>query len=155
MPQVNSILEIVDFLIPRVRNISGGDPDVYSYPGRRTRVAVYTDNLQIAANGSSVSFSLFYEIQEMRANWTTLQYRGIVRLDAPANTRIVQAGGNTVDVIYDNVFVGQNHQFNDVSNQVGGTYLNHLEVKFDGLGPDHEGNAQLKASIAIPVVLET
>lgn len=151
---VDTALEIPNFEITQVPSDGSGDADVNTQPGRNTIVTVRSVGLTLSPDAKGLQFTLIYSIREGSPDHTHLESRTKVVLPAPRGSRIVKFGQGVTDVAFAKVFTGRNHDFNDVSGEVQGSYLNSLEVKFDGKGDDDQGNARLKASIVIPVTLE-
>ncbi len=150
----------------RIRHISGTDADVNSKKGSRTQVDVRTEGATIIKNGKSIVVIVSYSIAEFyRKNTflqrtqaiknTFLQRTQAIRIPAPPGYLIKKINRNR-STKFSYYFPGENHRWNDISKRPGvaGSHFSSLRVKFDGKGRDDRGNAQLKGTLKISVVLE-
>lgn len=82
----------------RLEWVGGGDADIYSKPGRRTRVTLEVSNIRPAENDESVLVDVFYSVKEMRKNYTFLRWSTIAELPIPLDavrhkTRVINVRG--------------------------------------------------------------
>ena len=154
---VDTALIVPAFNVAHVSSIGEGDADVFTQSGRHTTVTVRTEGLSIYADAKAIQFSLLYRVEEGHEDYTTLESRSQVIIPVPDETySIVRIRADKLPTNYSGVFYGKDHEWHDISDQPGvtNTYLNWLAVKFDGKGRDDNGNAQLRASIVVPVTLQ-
>ena len=149
MAWVNTIAQ-TNYTSGRLAWIGGGDPDVYTKPGRSTRVSLRADNIRPADDWRAVLVDVQYTVTEMRSNDTMLQWRGTARLPIPADAlphrmQVMDVRG------YDRSWIvrGQQHDYLEVpgagSDVIrGGTY------RIDGKGDD-QTNAQIDLQLQVPI----
>ncbi|MBC6430247.1 hypothetical protein FM036_05110 [Nostoc sp. HG1] len=142
-----------EIVFNQVPILGGGDPDVNSKSGRQTFVSVTTSNL--INYGRHLTIDVTYDIKEARKDYTHLRKSEAFRIPAPFGYCISEYGFNKTHTNYNGTFVGQNHNFNNISQEenVRDSFFESLNIRFDGKGDDHQGNAQLTGTISIPVTL--
>lgn len=129
--------------------VGGGDADVFTKKGRKTRVRIRVGNLRISGDGRTVFSTVFYEVKELRKDNTHLSYNQTAFLPVPGGKvarRILT--GSTFD--WTHTFEGQNHSWNDV--QISNQHCIDLaRCRIDGGGRDDQGNAALEIHFSFDV----
>jgi hypothetical protein len=136
-----------------VSSVGPGDAEVNSQNGRTTSVAVRTASL--VNHGSYLTITVTYEVTEGRPDFTHLRETKNFTIQAPQGCRITKFGSGRVHENFSKNFAGKDHNWHDIREAVhpSGTYFSELKVKFDDVGRDDTGNAQLTGTLAIPVEL--
>ena len=154
MPQAARLLVHVQN-IPSVPWVGGGDPDVFTQPGRRTQLTIQVNDLRITEDGRALTAHIVYNVLEMRPDNTNLRYEGDVPIPIPLdwNAKALQITDVT-DFDLTTVFVGQNHQWNEIQFNLVNSCLQSVRARFDAKGRDDQGNAALELTFRIPVLVE-
>lgn len=149
MGSMSELVRVID--VGRVPWVAGDDPDVNTKSGRWTDIEVSTSNLRVF--GDHVTIDLIYRVFEVSRDNTTLQHLESVTIFAPAGFRVSRVGEGRSHTTFRRTYGGRDHDWHDETAAVEGTYLRQLSFKFDGVGRDDQGNAQMRCIIAIPVEL--
>ena len=153
MTWVNTVAQ-TNYTSGRLSWIAGGDADVYTKPGRSTRVSLIADNVRPADDWQSLLVDVEYTVTEMRQNNTMLQWRGTARLPLPAEAR--NSRMQVLDVRgYDRSWIvrGQQHEQLEVPG-AGTAVIRSGLYRIDGPGND-QTNAQIDLSLEVPIRYET
>jgi hypothetical protein len=146
MPWINTTAR-QDYASGRLRLAGGGDADVFTKPGRQTRVELRTSNLRVDQAGRVILLDIFYSVREMRSNNTFLTWSGTAELPFPqaalANTIVIQ------DTSYNHswIVIGQHHEWLELAN-TGGTVIERGQYRIDGSGDDLD-NAGIQLSLVV------
>ncbi|MBK1988825.1 hypothetical protein A0J48_014980 [Sphaerospermopsis aphanizomenoides BCCUSP55] len=141
--------------IPSVPWIGGGDPDVYTKPGRKTRMILEANNLRVREDGKALLIHIAYDVKEMRSNYTHLRYEGDVTIPVPLDWKAkVLKFADVEDFYLQTSFVGENHQWNEIIMNVPNSVIQSARARIDGHGNDDQGNASLQVTFKIPVLVE-
>ena len=146
MPWINTTAN-QDYASGRLRLSGGGDADVFTKPGRQTRVELSTSNLRLDQAASVLLLDVFYSVREMHANNTFLTWTDTAQLPLP------QAANGHPIVIQDTNFnqswivVGEQLDWMDLAN-TGGTVIERGQFRIDGEGDDLD-NAGIQLSLAV------
>lgn len=143
-----TIYKTIEF--DKVPWVGGGDADVYSRPGRFTRITINVDNLRVASDGSGVTIHILYSITESLSNYTHLQINTDYFIPCPKKIVAVLPHNNFVMNNYD--YYGKDWSWHYMYGT--GCLANPAVFKFDGAENDNNGNAQLKLYIQVPVLVE-
>lgn len=149
MTWVNTIAE-TNYSSGRLAWIGGGDADVYTKPGRSTRVNLRADNIRPSDDWRAVLVDVEYTVTEMRQNNTMLQWRGTARLPIPADARSHRI--QVMDVRgYDRSWIvrGQQHDYLEVPG-IGTAVIRDGTYRIDGAGDD-QTNAQIDLQLEVPI----
>ncbi|MBD2328210.1 hypothetical protein [Alkalinema sp. FACHB-956] len=141
--------------VPSVPWIGGGDPDIFSKSGRKTRMILEANDLRVREDGKALLVRLTYDVKEMRTNNTHLRYEGEVSIPVPLdwNAKVLQLADVT-DFYLQTTFVGENHQWNEINLNTPNSCLQSARAKVDGPGNDDQGNAALQVTFRIPVLVD-
>lgn len=141
--------------VPSVPWIGGGDPDIFSKPGRKTRMILEADNLRIREDGKALLVHVVYDVKEMRSNDTQLRYEGDVQIPVPLdwNGKLLQFA-DVSDFYLQTTFVGQNHQWNEITINQQNSCIQSARARVDGKGDDDQGNAALQVTFRVPVLID-
>ena len=135
MPWVNTTAK-QSFASGQLRHAGGGDADVFTKPGRQTRVELTTSNMRVDDPGNNILVDVFYSVREMRTNNTFLIWSGTAHLPIPADARkhtiVIQ---DTTNYNQSWIVLGQHHEWMELDN-VGGTVVERGQYKIDGPGAD-------------------
>ena len=135
MPWVNTTAK-QSFASGQLRHAGGGDADVFTKPGRQTRVELTTSNMRVDDPGNNILVDVFYSVREMRTNNTFLTWSGTAQLPIPADARkhtiVIQ---DTTNYNQSWIVLGQHHEWMELDN-VGGTVVERGQYKIDGPGTD-------------------
>lgn len=145
-----------DVHIDSLNSVGPGDEDVNSKGGRNTTVSVKTSNPRPGNSNQEVIISVEYRVSEGSSDYTTLVGQEDVSLQIESGQKFIEFGAGFINAQYKEVFRGEHHGWFDVSHRPGiqGSIIQWCNIKFDGKGDDHRGNAQLKAHLGIPLVVE-
>ena len=144
-----------DYTSGRLEWAGGGDPDVYTKPGRLTQVTLRTDNLRPADDCKSVLVDVYYSVREMSRNNTFLQWRGTASLPIPVDAQ----KGVTLQIMdvrnFDKSWYvrGQVHDSIEVPNVTDSPIVPGSTYRIDGVGPD-QSNAQINLHLRVPIAYE-
>jgi hypothetical protein len=141
--------------VPSVPWIGGGDPDVFSKPGRRTRMILEANSLRVREDGKALLVHIAYDVMEMRSNNTHLRYEGDVSIPVPLdwNAKVLQFA-DVADFYLQTTFVGQNHMWNEININQPNSCIQSARAKVDGPGDDNQGNAALQVTFRVPVLVD-
>jgi hypothetical protein len=145
-----------DLLIDRLNSTGPGDEDVNSKSGRTTTVTVKSSAPAPAMGASSVFVTVDYTVSEGRSDYTRLKGSRVVEIQLESGARFNSFGAGFVNADYTEVIGGERHNWFDISDRAGirGSILQWCEIKMDGKGDDDQGNAQLSAHLAVPLVVD-
>jgi hypothetical protein len=134
--------------------IAGGDADLTTKAGRKTRMILEADNLRVSEDGKAIFVRLAYDLLEMRTNNTNLRYEGDVRIPVPLtrDAKVLQLA-EVADFYLQTNFTGENHQWNEISVNLPNSCIQSARAKIDGPGSDNQGNAALQVTFRIPVLV--
>jgi hypothetical protein len=134
----------------RMKFSGGGDADIYSKPGRQTRVELRTSNIRADDQWKNVLIDVYYSVKEMRSNNTFLTWSGTAALPIPLDsTRYTVAIKDIRNYAGSWIVKGQVHDplsLNDTAN----TVIMRGEYRIDGKGDDQD-NAGFDIELAVPV----
>ena len=127
----------------------GGDADVFSKGGRRTRVTLRARDIRMSQDGNAFLVDVFYEVFERSGDNTRLTWEGTARCNIPHDA----LAGSSIDVDvreYDRAWdvLGQEHDSLPVPS-TDGTCISHGVYRIDGKGPDTT-NAAVELSFRVP-----
>jgi len=149
MPWVNTTAK-QNYASGQLRLSGGGDADIFTKPGRQTRVELSTSNMRVDDTGSKVLMDVFYSVREMRTNNTFLTWNGTAQLPIPQDARkhtiVIQDSRN-----YNRswIVLGQHHDWMDLDN-VEGTVVDRGQYRIDGPGSDlTNAGIQLALSVSL------
>lgn len=134
----------------RLEWAGGGDPDVYTKPGRTTRVSLVADNIRFNEDGMSVLVDIYYSVKEMRKNHTFLRWRSTEALPIPRDAR-----NHTMEIMdvrgFDRSWYvrGQIHDFLGLAG-TDGTVIKEGTYRIDGRGND-QYNAGINLVLEVPI----
>ncbi|MDO9712010.1 hypothetical protein [Paracraurococcus lichenis] len=135
MPWVNTTTK-QDYASGHLRLAGGGDADIFSKPGRQTRVELNTSNLRVDDAGGNILVDVFYSVREMRTNNTFLTWSGTAQLPIPADARkhaaVIQ---DTRNYTQSWIVLGEHHDWMPLDN-VEGTIVERGQYRIDGPGDD-------------------
>jgi hypothetical protein len=134
--------------------IGGGDADITSKSGRKTRMILEANNLRVTEDGKALAVHLVYDIKEMRTNYTNLRYEGDIRIPAPLDWSKVLQFADVADFYLQTNFMGENHQWNEISLNTPNSCIQSARARVDGPGNDDQGNASLQVTFRIPVLVD-
>jgi hypothetical protein len=143
-----------DYASERLEWAGGGDPDVYTKPGRSTRVTLAASNIRPAEDWRSVLVDVYYDVFEMRRNNTFLRWRGTAELPIPVDA--IKGRMQLMDVTAFNKtwFVkGQVHDNLQVPDIAGTVIKTGSTYRIDGKGDD-QTNAQIALHLEVPVMYD-
>ncbi len=147
MPWVNTIAK-QSFASGRLRHAGGGDADIFTKPGRQTRVELKTSNVRVDDPGNNILLDVFYSVREMRTNNTLLTWSGTAQLPIPADARkhaiVIQ---DTRNFNQSWIVIGQHHDWMDLEN-ADGTVIERGQYRIDGRGDDLT-NAGVQLSLQV------
>ena len=153
MPALKTLVHFHE--VPSVPWIGGSDPDIFSKPGRRTRMVLEADNLRIREDGKALLVHLVYDVLEMRSNHSNLRYESDVSIPVPLDwdAKVLQFADVT-DFYLQTTFVGQNHQWNEITINQPNSCIQSARARLDGSGDDHHGNTALQVTFRVPVLVD-
>jgi hypothetical protein len=147
MPWVNTVAK-QDYASGQLRHAGGGDADIFTKPGRQTRVELNTNNMRVDDAGNNILVDVFYSVREMRTNNTFLTWSGTSQLPIPQDARkhtIVIRDSRNYKQSW--IVLGQQHQPMPLDN-VEGTIIERGQYRIDGSGDD-TNNAGIQLSMRI------
>jgi hypothetical protein len=143
------------YSITQIPWVAGGDPDVYTKPGRKTHIHITVDQLRLSEDGRSILAHVLYEVREGRSDWTVLKFEqsdaqiAPVPYDYPKVLEIV----DTTDFDMQVTHTGQYHTPFNFSNEAN-SCVSSGSYSIDGKGDDNLGNANVAFNIRIWVMVE-
>lgn len=132
---------------------SGGDTEVNTRDGRRTRVKLSVDQLGVGLNNQYVTARVDYHIMEIASNYTHLRYLNIVRIPVPRNwwNKEIKIGDNARELKIDFLVFGKEHGWIEIPINDDDTVVEDAAVKIDGPGNNDDDNSGLELLFSIPV----
>lgn len=147
MPWVDTIAK-QDYASGHLRQAGGGDADIFSKPGRQTRVELRTGNMRVDDAGGNILVDVFYSVREMRTNNTFLTWSGTAQMPIPADARkhavVIQ---DTRNYNQSWIVLGQHHDWMALDS-VDGTIVERGQYRIDGPGADLD-NAGVQLSLRV------
>lgn len=143
-----------DYASGRLEWAGGGDPDIYSKPGRTTEVTLTADNIRPAEDWKSVLVDVYYSVKEMAKNNTFLRWRGTAVLPIPIDA--IKGRMQLMDVRAFNRswFVrGEVHDSIDVPYTESTVISQGSRYRIDGKGDD-QYNAQIDLHLKVPIAYD-
>ena len=132
----------------------GGDPDVYTKPGRTTKVELVVDNIRPAEDWRSVLVDVYYSVKEMARNDTFLRWRGTAELPIPIDAQKGRIQLMDVRDFNKSWYVrGQVHDRIDVPNATGTVIGSGSLYRIDGKGDD-QTNAEIDLHLQVPLAYD-
>lgn len=131
-----------------LRHAGGGDADVFTKSGRRTRVELRTDNMRVDDAGTNILLDVFYSVREMASNFTLLTWSGAAVLPIPADARehtvVIE---DTRNYSQSWMVLGKHHDWMDLEG-VDGTVIERGQYRIDGPGDD-QANAGIQLVLRV------
>lgn len=149
-----STIAKTDYASGRLEWAGGGDPDVYTKPGRTTRVTLTAHNIRPAEDWKSVLVDVYYSVLEMAHNHTFLRWRGTAELPIPVDA--IKGRMQLTDVRDFNKtwhVKGQVHDNLEIPDVVGTVIRAGSTYRIDGRGAD-QTNAQIDLHLEVPVLYD-
>lgn len=135
MPWINTTTQ-QSYASGPLRHAGGGDADVYTKPGRQTRIELRTDNMRVDDAGNNVLMDVYYAVREMRSNNTFLTWSGTARLPIPQDARkhaVVIQDSRNFNRSW--IVLGQHHDWMELDG-ADGTVVERGQYRIDGKGDD-------------------
>ena len=143
-----------DYTSGRLTWAGGGDADVYTKPGRTTKVDLVVDNIRPAEDWKSILVDVFYSVKEMARNNTFLRWRGTAELPIPIDAQRGRIQLMDVRDFSRSWYVrGEVHDQLDVPSTTGTVIGNGSVYRIDGKGDD-QSNAQIDLHLAVPLAYD-
>jgi hypothetical protein len=141
-----------DYASGRLEWAGGGDPDVYTKPGRTTQVTLVANNVRPAEDWKSVFVDVYYSVKEMASNNTFLRWRGTATLPIPIDARRMRLM-DVRDVNRTWYVKGQVHDNLELSDIAGTVIGPGSTYRIDGKGDD-QYNAQIDLHLKVPLMYD-
>ena len=143
-----------DYASGRLEWAGGGDPDVYTKPGRTTQVTLVANNVRPAEDWKSVFVDVYYSVKEMANNNTFLRWRGTATLPIPIDARKGRMRLMDVRDVNRTWYVkGQVHDNLELSDIAGTVIDPGSTYRIDGKGDD-QYNAQIDLHLKVPLMYD-
>ncbi|NOS99829.1 MAG: hypothetical protein HOP29_04305 [Phycisphaerales bacterium] len=141
--QAGQIVLTGGFGIPALRWIGGGDAEVNTKDGRATDAYLWVGNERIV--GATLQFDVYYWVQEVWSDYSTLEGRLTVSVPIPPGYRFASVARSSPVRVWSR-FGGRDHSWHSAwSNNFSTSF------RFDGNGKDNAGNAAVRGTFSIAV----
>jgi hypothetical protein len=129
--------------------VRGGDADIFSKDGRRTRVTLKARDIRLSSDGNAFLVDVFCEVYERNPDNTRLTWEGTVRCPIPVDHQKGTSYATDVEE-YERTWdvKGKEHDSLPVPN-TSGTCIDAGVYRIDGKGDDRT-NAAVELSLRIP-----
>jgi hypothetical protein len=134
--------------------IGGGDPDIYSQPGRTTRVTLVAENIRPSDGWRSILIDVRYEVLEMAKNNTLLSWRGTAELPIPIDAQKFRVQLLDIRGFNKSWYVkGKIHDNIAIPDPAGTIIAAGSTYRIDGAGND-QTNAQISLYLQVPLMYD-